>query len=294
MQRNNLTNLQGAEFALSPLFNKVIATIALLYAVGFVIYVVYTQSIATEFSPTGLLISFAYQQSIFSGLAICSVAPIKPADDKLSHKPSRLSNEQKAQFKLSKEQKEIAVGCILGDLSAQKQSVNVRLCFSQGIVHKEYLDHLYGKFRVFCPSEPKVSNFLPHKETGMIYSRVRFNTFSLPCFVPLHDDFYVAGKKVVPSNIGALLTALALAYWICDDGRWDKKARHVRISTHSFTLAEVNLLADALNKNFDLKCYVNKHTSGGYIIIIPSYSVPKLQTLLAPHMPDMMSHKIGL
>jgi len=56
----------------------------------------------------------------------------------------------------------------------------------------------------------------------------------------------------------------------------------------------VNLLADALNKNFDLKCYVNKHTSGGYIIIIPSYSVPKLQTLLAPHMPSMMKHKIGL
>ena len=119
-------------------------------------------------------------------------------------------------------------------------------------------------------------------------------TFSLPCFNELYNLFYVDGKKVVPLNIGELLTVLALVYWICDDGTWDKQQRHVRLCTRSFTLAEVQLLADALNKNFDLKCYVNKHTSGGYIIIIPTYSVPKLQGLLKDLMPPMLLHKIGL
>jgi len=67
----------------------------------------------------------------------------------------------------------------------------------------------------------------------------------------------------------------------------------VVLSTNSFTLDEVNLLADALNKKWDLKCFVNKHTSG-YIIVIPPYSVPVLQGLLKDVMPKMMMHKIGL
>jgi hypothetical protein len=36
---------------ITPLFTKVIATIASLYAVAFVIYVVYTQSIVSDISP---------------------------------------------------------------------------------------------------------------------------------------------------------------------------------------------------------------------------------------------------
>ena len=100
--------------------------------------------------------------------------------------------------------------------------------------------------------------------------------------------------RVVPLNIGELLTPLSLAYWIADDGSRNKVTRYVVLCTHSFTLAEVNLLADALTSKFNLKCYVNKHTSGGFIIIIPSYSVPHLQGLLKDIMPPMMLHKIGL
>src|SRR5689334_15739378 len=77
-------------------------------------------------------------------LLFCSVAPIKPAADK----PSRLSNEQKAQFNLSKEQEEILVGLFLGDLFARKYkgSVNACLRFEQGIVHQDYIYYLYQRF----------------------------------------------------------------------------------------------------------------------------------------------------
>ena len=83
---------------------------------------------------------------------------------------------------------------------------------------------------------------------------------------------------------------------MCDDGTWDKQKRHVRICTESFTLAEVNLLANTLNDKWDLKCYINKKGTNleGYRIIIPSYSVPHLQALLKDIMPPMMMHKIGL
>ena len=80
---------------------------------------------------------------------------------------------------------------------------------------------------------------------------------------------------------------------ICDDGSWNKTNKYVVLSTNSFTLEEVNLLVDVLNDKFNLKCYKNRQGSA-YRIIIPSYSISVLQSLLAPHMPSMMKHKIGL
>ena len=101
-------------------------------------------------------------------------------------------------------------------------------------------------------------------------------------------------KKIIPSMIGELLTPLGLAYLICDDGTWCKQGRRVILCTESFTLEDVNLLVDVLNNKFHLKCYKNNRGTGGARIIIPSYSVSILQTLLASHMPSMMKHKIGL
>src|SRR5439155_5862746 len=87
---------------ITPLFTKVIATIASLYggaAVAFVIYVVYTQSIVPDISSDGLILFY-------------SLAPIKAADDK----PRRLTTEERAQFTLSSELKDISIGLLLGDL----------------------------------------------------------------------------------------------------------------------------------------------------------------------------------
>ena len=58
-------------------------------------------------------------------------------------------------------------------------------------------------------------------------------------------------------------------------------------------MAEVELLIEALNSKWDLKCYKVKRDSS-YRIVIPSYSISSLQNLLAPIMPSMMKHKIGL
>jgi len=59
---------------------------------------------------------------------------------------------------------------------------------------------------------PKIDNRLPDKRTGNVYTRVRFNTYSLPCFQELYNLFYPSGKKIVPLNIGELLTPMGLAY----------------------------------------------------------------------------------
>src|SRR5439155_6719480 len=172
-------------------------------------------------------------------------------------------------------------------------AVNARLRFEQSIIHEDYINSLYKFFSSYCNRVPMFKIHAADKRTGKVYSSIYFSTYSLPCFNEYYDLFYLDGRKIVPQNIGELLTPQSLAFWIFDDGDWDKANQRVRLSTNAFTLAEVNLLADVLNKNYELKCRVNKHFSG-YIIIIPAYSIPRLRTLLEPHMLPTMRYKIGL
>ena len=204
-----------------------------------------------------------------------------PIEPKLEVKRHRLTKAERTQLVLSKELKEISVGLLLGDLYGEKQktSINIRFVFNQGIIHKDYLFHLFELFQDYCPSDPKIGNHLSDKITGKVHSSIRFSTYSLPCFNEYYDLFYPNGikKKVVPLNIGALLTPLGLAYWICDDGNNDRGA--VRLCTNCFTHDEVKLLVSVLTDKINLRCSINK-AGNGFIIRISQKSLPVLLALL--------------
>ena len=106
--------------------------------------------------------------------------------------------------------------------------------------------------------------------------------------------FYSGGTKCIPSNIVELLTVRSLAFWLSDDGTFDKLNQVVVLCTDSFTLEEVELLINVLNDKWNLECYINKTNNGGYRIVIPRRSLPILQSLLRDIIPPMMKHKIGL
>lgn len=97
---------------------------------------------------------------------------------------------------------------ILGDLFISRtNSENASLKFEQSIIHKEYLVHLFEKFNYLCSKTASV------KEV----SRKLFNTSSVYFFTrqlthitELHTLFYRDGRKIVPLNIGSLLTEVSL------------------------------------------------------------------------------------
>lgn len=192
--------------------------------------------------------------------------------------------------------KEILVGLLLGDLYGRKKGDYTLFSFKQGLIHQDYLNHLYSIFKDYTASAPKIVNNFPHPKTGKCYNSILFYTYSLPCFNELYDLFYVSPlgrKKMVPINIFYLLTPLSLAYWIADDGSWNKVSKYVILCTDSYTLEEILKLIEVLNTKFNLRCYKVK-CGNGFRIIIPSYSIPALQELLSAHIPPMMKHKIGL
>lgn len=266
------------------------SAIVLLHTAVIASYAVYIQSIGSGmnvFSDIYTNFFFLDEISILHFFAV----PFAPHDDK----PKRLTGAQKSQFTLSDELNQILVGLVLGDLHVYKQNLGINPClmFIQGLVHKEYLLHLYDLYKSYSRMSPVITNLPPDKRTGNIYSNIHFNTYSLPCFVEIWKLFYLNGKKVIPSNIADLLTPLALAYWISDDGCFCTRHRVIYISTNSFTLEEVKNLVNVLNNKFGLNCTINKQGSG-FRIRIPSKSLPVLQNLLESHMPSMMRFKIDL
>ena len=107
----------------------------------------------------------------------------------------------------------------------------------------------------------------------------------------LYKLFYTNNKvKVVPNNISELLTPLALAIWIMDDGTWKPG---VRIATNCFTKEEVELLSLALDSKFNLKSSLHKNNSN-YQLYIKQESLPLLRKLVLPYMVPSMHYKLGL
>ena len=77
--------------------------------------------------------------------------------------------------------------------------------------------------------------------------------------------------------------------------RGNKVGRYITLCTDSFSLLEVELLIDVLNKKFNLKCYKIRNKQN-YRIIIPAYSITVLHDLFKDtlHFPPMMNYKLGL
>ena len=103
--------------------------------------------IVTKAILSGLTIGFGSGMQICSVPFILSLVSVKPGDDK----PKRLTKLEQSKFTLSNNLKDVLVGLLLGDLSAEKQSLNVRFKFAQGILHADYIDYLYELFQIFCP-----------------------------------------------------------------------------------------------------------------------------------------------
>lgn len=74
----------------------------------------------------------------------------------------------------------------------------------------------------------RIKSLAPQK----VKSSVHFNTLHLPCFNEYYNIFYPLGKKIVPLNIGEILTPAGLAVWAMDDGTKNSTESVVLLSQH--------------------------------------------------------------
>ena len=148
----------------------------------------------------------------------------------------------------------------------------------------DYMQHLHELFEEFVVQPiHKGSNLDPRtKET---YFWCNLHTLSFKCFAYYRTLFYnEAGVKIIPTNIGELLTPVGLAYWFMDDGHSHKASNGFDICTNGFTMAETGLLIEILKTNFDVDSKMHK---GGIkdqkMRYIPASQKEKFRALVSPY-----------
>ena len=202
---------------------------------------------------------------------------------------------KKAHLKLSDDLNEIIIGCMLGDLSAEKpgENSNTRLQFKQSLKNKIYIEHLYLLFQEFCGSKPLIMSKFDSRPNKMKeYSAIKFQTLSLPCFNKYRESFYnLEGIKIIPDNLQELLTARGLAYWIMDDGY--KTVKGFYICTESFSFQEHQILIQLLKNKFNLQSSAHK-TTNGYRLYFNSSSKDRLLQLIKPYLLEHFYYKFDL
>ena len=234
-------------------------------------------------------------------------------------------------------QKEALVGVRVGDgfIELGKNARNPRLRLEPRYPgHMEYLMLLFTVFgNLTTGLIPSIYIRKPDKRTGKTYTTAAFKTRSLPCLTWWHNLFYSNGRKVVPVNIGSLLTAVSLVpplfpsrpgtrhryygppptavgggaprgecratfrkrggYWIMDDGGITSYGQTV-LHTNAFTSAEVELLRSRVLTNFKLRTRVIQKRPGQQLIVIPVRQVTFLKLIVGPYMHDSMNAKVRM
>ena len=193
-------------------------------------------------------------------------------------------------------QKETLIGNILGDgyIERRKNTYNPTLTIEQTYPKRaDYVNHLYEIYaNLVLQREPKIVVRKPDVRTGKVYSSIRFSTRSLPCLIPIYEIFYTENRKRrLPNNIGELITARSLAYWIIDDGHRTFGMQTV-LNTNAFSYNEIVILQKALMDNFELRTRLWEKRPNQYIIFIPVIQKVPLRDIVGKYILPSILYKI--
>ena len=204
----------------------------------------------------------------------------------------RLSKQQREMIKLTPYLLGVVVGLLLSDgwlYHSNSSSKNATLGFKQSVSHFHYFWFTFILLSHYCSTFPY---FTTGARKGVKFTTVTFITRALPCFTELYPYFYNNKVKVIPSNMYDLLTPVALAHWIMGDGTY--KSQGLLLCTDSNTIQDIVRLMNALTIRYDLKCTMHNANPGQYRIYISRKSMPKLISIVKPHMAPCMLFKLGL
>jgi hypothetical protein len=187
----------------------------------------------------------------------------------------------------------VIVGNLLGAGWAENRAGNTRFHIHMGSPNVEYLMwlHNFYAFRGYC------SHKLPVLKRNIgsnnkVYFSSKFRTWTYSNWNWIYDHFFFKGTKVVPSNITLLLTPLALAVWILDDGGVHPSG--LIISTYNFFKKnDLNLLQKALINNFDLVTSVIRVAKNGLVLHLPRGQLSKLSNIVKLYMVPSMYYKLN-
>jgi hypothetical protein len=190
----------------------------------------------------------------------------------------------------------IAVGHGLADSTFYFSGSGTCMKFEYGYRYKDYRYHICDIYKDWTwyrfPSEYVKKT---GERKGLPHS-YHFQTFKHNAWVPLSNCFYPKGsfvKSYVPGTITKHLCEIGLAYWLYDDGNFNKRSKYFTLHAENFTHEEKNITCDELNSTFNMHCYTIKRSGEYEMIYCPAKDTETLHQIL--HMrprPDVMMRKV--
>lgn len=202
---------------------------------------------------------------------------------------SKEIREHKKDLKLTKRQRQIIAGLLLGDghLETRDNGRTYRLKVEHGERQQEYVQWLFEELKDLVGSEE------PYKKVATADSRkvsYGFTSYSLGILRFYGQQFYSQGQKVIPRKVNKLLSPLSVAIWFMDDGS-KKSSRHNTYIIHSlgFRRAELERVCVALEKVFGIHAVLHKQKQHYWRIYIPSESAQTFKSLIERYVTEIPS-----
>ena len=202
-----------------------------------------------------------------------------------------MGNTVGRQFFISKFQKEVIIGCLLGDgrLECRSKEGIARLRIHHGWRQKELVFWKYKTLKNLVSSHPRKIVCWKNPKNSEDYYSWYFHTRTIPELRELYKRFYSNGRKILPQDISDLLTPISLAVWIMDDGCYDKGS--IILNTQHLTLKENKALEKILKRKFDLNSGINKDRNHWRLRFFKS-EFRKLKNLIEQFVIPSMRYKI--
>ncbi|KKT75491.1 MAG: LAGLIDADG homing endonuclease [Candidatus Nomurabacteria bacterium GW2011_GWA1_46_11] len=185
---------------------------------------------------------------------------------------------------LTREQKEILVGCVLGDarLESRSSQKTARLRIHHADSQRDYLLWKFEKFKNLTLNVPKKNIYLDRRYGTQVVSWY-FHTQTLDSLGKYFTMFYREGKKIIPRNLEVLLTPLTLAIWIMDDGSLNRES--LVINSQSFSDEEHQFIINCFRRRYGVEIRLQRDRNNKRIYF-PRNSTDRIENIIFPYLID--------
>jgi hypothetical protein len=176
-----------------------------------------------------------------------------------------------------------------------KSCKNANFKVEHSLRQKELVVWKYEELKSLVPTGPRLS--YRYYDDGEKYPKSWwFRTIRHPELTQTYNQFYLGeayrtGRKIIPRSMPRLLTPLALAVWIMDDGNYSQKS--INISTYSFSLTEIKTLQMIFAKRFAIVAGFHRDRDKGYRMAFGRNESSKLIKIIYPYIIPSMMYKVG-
>jgi hypothetical protein len=190
---------------------------------------------------------------------------------------------------LTKKQRQILVGTLLGDGHLEQNGKYCRLRVDHYSKQKDYIFWMQSEFEPFS-LKPRITSETD-KRSGKTYTGWHFSTKSLPIFSEFQRLFYRNRKKIIPKNISGMMNSLSLAIWYMDDGFRRRDSKGFYLCSSSFTSREQKILLKMLLEKFGIEARIH-HQRKLERIFIPSAFSDKFNNIVKQFVLPALSYKL--